>query len=78
MAEFSTGDELERNTIHAITEARWLGPIFENMSEVASAAVTMNLGPDQEKEASVLRSCDCPLDGGPETRPTRFAIELGA
>jgi hypothetical protein len=61
MAEFSTGDELERNTIHAITEARWLGPIFENMSEVASAAVTMNLGPDQEKEASVLRSCGQPV-----------------
>ena len=78
MAEFSIGDELKRDTIHAITEARWLGPIFENMSEVASAAVTMNLGPDQEKEASVLRSCDCPFDGGPEARPTRFAVELGA
>ena len=54
MAEFSTGDELERNTIHAITEARRLGPVVENMSEVASAAVTMNLGADQKKEAAVL------------------------
>jgi len=54
MAEFSTGDELKRNTIHAITEARRLGPVVENMSEVASAAVTMNLGADQKKEAAVL------------------------
>ena len=78
MAEFSTGDELERNTIHAITEAGWLGPIIENMSEVASAAVTMNLGADQEKEAAVLRCFDCPFNRSPEARPTRFAIELGA
>jgi hypothetical protein len=42
MAKLSTRDELKRNTIHAITEAGWLGPIVENMSEVASAAVTMN------------------------------------
>ena len=78
MAEFSTGDELKRNTIHAITEARRLGPIVENMSEVASAAVTMNLGADQEKEAAVLRCFYCPLNRSPETRPTRFTIELGA
>ena len=78
MAEFSIGDELKRNTIHAITEARWPGPVVENMSEVASTAVTMNLGADQEKEAAVLRCFDCPLDRSPEARPTRFAIELGA
>ena len=78
MAEFSTGDELERNTIHAITEASRLGPIIENMSEVASAVVTMNLGAGQEKEAAVLRCLNCPIDRSPEARPTRFAIELGA
>jgi len=78
MAEVSAGDELECNTIHAITEARWLRPVVEYMSEVASAAVTMNLGADQEKEAAVLRCFDCPFDRSPEARPTRFAIELGA
>ena len=78
MAEFSTGDELERNTIHAITETSRLGPIVENMSEVAPAAVTMNLGADQEKEATVLRCLYCPLDRSPETRPTSLTIELGA
>ena len=76
MAEFSTGDELERNTIHAITETSRLGPIVENMSEVAPAAVTMNLGADQEKEAAVLRCFDRSLDRSPEARPTRFAIEF--
>jgi hypothetical protein len=64
--------------VHAITEASWLGPIVENVSEVASAAVTMNLGADQEKEAAVLRSFDCPLDRGPEAWPTRFTVELGS
>ena len=77
-AEFSARDELKRNTIHAITEVSRLGPIVENMSEVAPAAVTMNLGADQEKEATVLRCFDCPLDRNPEARPTRFTIELGA
>ena len=77
MAEFSTGDELERNTIHAITEASRLGPIIENMSEVASAAVTMNLGAGQEKEAAVLRCLNCPIDRSPEARPTRLTFELG-
>jgi hypothetical protein len=62
MAEFSAGDELKRNTVHAITEASWLGPIVENVSGVASAAVTMNLGADQEKETAVLRCSDCPID----------------
>jgi len=76
--KLSTGDELKRNTIHAITQARWLGPIVEDMSEVTSAAATMNLGADQDKEAAVLRSFDCPIDRSPEARPTRFAIELGA
>jgi hypothetical protein len=77
-AECSARHELQRNTIHAITEASRLGPIVENVSEVASAAVTMNLGADQEKEAAVLRCFDCPLDRSPEAWPTRFAIELGA
>ena len=53
-AEFSARDELKRNTVHAITEASRLGSILENMPEVASAAVTMNLGAEQEKEAPVL------------------------
>ena len=77
MAEFSTGDELERNAIHAITEASRLGSILENMPEVASAAVTMNLGADQEKEAAVLRRFGCSLDRCPEARPTGLTLELG-
>jgi hypothetical protein len=76
MAEFSTGDELERNAIHTITEASWPRPIVEKVSEVTSAAVTMNLGADQEKEAAVLRCFDRSLDRSPEARPTRFAIEF--
>ena len=78
MAEFSTGDEFERNTIHAITEASWLRTIIENMSEMTSAAAAMDLGTDQEKETAVLRCFDCPLDGGLETRPTSPTFELGA
>jgi len=61
MTEFSPRGELKRNTVHAITEASRLGPVVENMSEVASAA--MNLGADQEKEAAVLCCFDCPPIG---------------
>ena len=78
MIEFSDGNELKRDTIHAITEASGLGPIVENMSEVASTAATMNLGADREKEATILRCFYGPLDRSPEARPTRFTIELGA
>ena len=42
----SGGHEPKRNAIHAITEARWLRAVLENMSEMASAAATMHLGAD--------------------------------
>jgi hypothetical protein len=52
MAKMSAGDKLKRNTIHTITQASWLGPIVGNMSVIASAAVAMNLGADQQKEVT--------------------------
>jgi hypothetical protein len=70
--------ELERNTIHAIAQAGRLGAIVEDMSEMASTAKAVDLGADQVKEAAVLRRFDCPLDRGPETRPTSPTFELGA
>ena len=70
--------ELKRNTIHAITKSGRLGAIVEDMSEMTSTARAMDLGANQEKEAAVLRRFNCPLDWGPETRPTSPTFELGA
>jgi hypothetical protein len=70
--------ELKRNTIHAITKAGRLGAIVEDMSEMASTARAMDLGANQKKKAAVLRRFNCPLDRGPETRPTSPTFELGA
>ena len=38
--------KVERNAIHAITEACWLRAVLENMSKMTSAAATMHLGAD--------------------------------
>ena len=78
MAEFSTGDEFERNTIHAIAQTTGLWAVIENVPQMTSAAPAMHLRADQDKKAAVLHRLDGSLDRGPEARPTRFAIELGA
>jgi hypothetical protein len=73
----SDGDELERDTVHAITQTSWLRAVAKDMPKMTSAAAAMDLGPDQKEEAAFLRCSDCSVNWSPETGPTRPAVELG-
>jgi hypothetical protein len=73
----SAGDELERDTVHAITQTSWLRAAVKDMPKMTSAAAAMDLGSDQEEEAAFLRCSDCSVNWSPETGPTRPAVELG-
>jgi hypothetical protein len=42
----SVREELKRHAIHAITVARRLGTVVENMSEMTTAATAVDLGAD--------------------------------
>src|SRR6266508_4879455 len=78
MAPPLRGDELERDAVHAIPKTGRLRAVVEHVPKMTCAAAAMHLGADQEEEAALLRCSDCPLDRGPEARPTRPAVELGA
>src|SRR4029079_12963886 len=73
---FLFGDELERDSVHAIAQARGLGPVVEHVAQMPAAAAAMHLRARHE-QAFVVGGGDGVLQRRIEAGPAGAAVELG-
>src|SRR5262245_45034033 len=69
------GLECESHAIHAIAQARRLGAVVEDVTEMAAAPAAVNCG-SHHAEGRVLGRADSSLDRRPEARPSSTAVVL--
>src|SRR4051794_12013288 len=65
----------QRQTIHAVAQAGWLGAVVKHMTEMAAAAPAMNFGPQHSKHA-VFCFAHGIFERSVKTRPTSATFEL--
>src|SRR5262245_29487264 len=75
IATTSGRNELQRKTVHAVSQTRRFRPVLEHVAQMTAATPTVHCGA-HHPEGSIDRSADGVLERLPKAGPPRAAVEL--